>query len=170
MAVRAIVEYPQQILRERCEPVEAFGERIGRLLDDLAESMYANKGVGLAAPQIGQTHRAVVIDVEQREGQPKLVELVNPEILERSSEMREGDEGCLSFPGEWEKVVRPARVRARAFDRRGEPFEIEAEGMLARAIQHELDHLDGVLFIDHLSRLKRSLIDRRMRKRASKAS
>jgi peptide deformylase len=114
--------------------------------------------------------RAVVVDVEQREGKPRLVELVNPEILESSQDLFEWEEGCLSFPGEGEKISRPARVRVRARDRRGQPFEVEAEKLFSIALQHEIDHLDGVLFIDHLSRLKRSLISRRMKKRAKTAA
>ncbi|MBW2702174.1 MAG: peptide deformylase [Deltaproteobacteria bacterium] len=169
MALKKIVIYPDSVLREICEPVEP-GEPLSRLLDDLAESMYANKGVGLAAPQIGVTSRVAIIDVDQRDGEPRLIELVNPEILSTADEVVEGDEGCLSFPGEFEKVRRFSRVTVKAMDRNGQAFELTAEGLLARALQHEIDHLDGVLFIDYLSRLKRSMMERRMKKAAKKAA
>jgi len=170
MAIRDIVFYPDPILRETCQTVEEIDEETLALLDDLGASMYAHKGVGLAAPQIGSTARAVVVDVEQREGTPRLVELVNPELVEVSEELSEFEEGCLSFPGESELVTRPARVVVRALGRDGEQLEIEADGILATALQHELDHLEGTLFIDHISRLKRSMIERRMKKRARRAA
>lgn len=170
MAVRELVFHPDPILRQTCEPLGAFDESLGRLIDDLAESMYFHKGVGLAAPQIGVALRVAVVDVDQREGSPRLIELVNPELIESSSEVFEGEEGCLSFPGESELVVRPARVTVRAFDRYGQASEISAEGLFAKAAQHEMDHLDGRVFIDYLSRLRRSLVERRMKKRARKAA
>ncbi len=166
MALRDLIIYPDPLLRERCRTIEDVDGEVIQLLDDLAESMYANKGIGLAAPQIGATLRAVVVDIEQRDGTPRLVEFVNPEVIESSTELSEFEEGCLSFPGEAEKVVRPAEVTLRALDRGGKPVEVKVNGLLATAIQHEIDHLDGVLFIDHVSRLKRSLIDRRMKKKA----
>jgi peptide deformylase len=164
MAIRKLCIHPDPVLRQRCAPVTVFDEALARFLDDLGESMYAHKGLGLAAPQIGEPIRALVVDVAQRDGEPHLIEVINPEILEASDEVQVGEEGCLSFPDEFEKVRRPARARIGALDRRGQPLEIEAEGMLARALLHELDHLDGRLFIDHLSRLRRGLIERRMRK------
>ena len=166
MALRDLVVYPDPVLRERCEAIAQIDDELIGLLDDLAETMYANKGIGLAAPQIGQALRAVVVDVEQRDGTPKLIELVNPEISEPSAGLSEFEEGCLSFPGEAEKVIRPAEVTVRALDRSGKPIELRASSLLATVVQHEIDHLDGILFIDHVSRLKRSLIDRRMKKRA----
>jgi peptide deformylase len=170
MAIRELRIYPDPALRESCREVEAFDQELDELLDALAESMYAHNGLGLAAPQIGGILRAAVVDVEQREGAPRLIELVNPEVIHVSGERREYEEGCLSFPEECEMVTRPARVTVRAQDRRGNPFEVTAEGLLATALQHEIDHLDGILFIDHLSRLKRSLVDRRMKKRARAAA
>jgi len=170
MAVRDLKFYPDPILRQRCQPVEAFDEALGGFLDDLAESMYTHRGVGLAAPQVGEAIRVAVIDVDQQEDNPVLYELVNPEVVEASEETSDYEEGCLSFPGEAETVTRPARVTVRARDRRGNPFEIKAEGLLATALQHEIDHLDGVVFIDHISRLKRNLIERRMKKRAQEAA
>jgi peptide deformylase len=169
MAVRELRIYPDSVLRQRCQEVEAFDQELAGFIDDLAESMYAHRGVGLAAPQVGELIRVAVVDVAQQEDNPVLVELVNPEIVEASEEMSDYEEGCLSFPDEAELVTRPARVTVRARDRQGNPFEIEAEGLLATALQHEIDHLDGVVFIDHISRLKRNLVERRMKKRAQEA-
>ncbi len=166
MAVRELRIYPDPVLRQRCHVVEAFDDELARFLDDLAESMYTHRGVGLAAPQVGEPIRVVAVDVAQREDTPVLIELVNPEIVEASEEVCEYEEGCLSFPGEAELVTRPAQVTVQARDREGNPFEIVAEGLLATAIQHEIDHLDGIVFIDHISRLKRNLIERRMKKKA----
>jgi peptide deformylase len=112
--------------------------------------------------------RVVVVDVDQKQGAPRLIELVNPEVLIRSPEAEEREEGCLSFPDESELVRRPALVTVKAFDRAGNPFELTGRGLLSTALQHEIDHLNGVLFVDHLSRLKRSLVVRRMKKRAKK--
>jgi peptide deformylase len=166
MTVRKLRHYPDPILRQVCVEVESFDDRVGQFLTDLGESLYAHEGVGLAAPQIGEAIRVCVVDVEQREGTPKLIELVNPEVIEASDELREYEEGCLSFPGEAETVFRPARVKVRYQDRSGAAHEISGEGLLATALQHEIDHLSGVLFIDKISRLKRSLVERRMKKRA----
>jgi len=166
MAVRELRIYPDPVLRQRCQKVEAFDDELTRFLDDLAESMYAHRGVGLAAPQVGELLRVAVVDVAQREDTPVLIELVNPEIIEESKEVCEYEEGCLSFPEEAELVTRPAQVTIRARDREGNPFEIVADGLLSTAVQHEIDHLDGVVFIDHISRLKRNLIERRMKKKA----
>jgi peptide deformylase len=169
MAVKDLKIYPDPVLRQRCQEVEAFDQDLARFIDDLAESMYAHRGVGLAAPQVGELLRVAVVDVAQQEDDPVLFELVNPEIVAASEELSDYEEGCLSFPGEAEMVTRPSRVTVRARDRRGQPFEIEAEGLLATALQHEIDHLDGVVFIDHISRLKRSLVERRMKKKAQEA-
>ncbi len=165
MTVRALRIFPDPVLREHCREVERFDESLSRLVDDLAESMYAHRGVGLAAPQIGEPVRVMVVDVDQREGAPRLLEFVNPKVSAADEVLEEREEGCLSFPGESETVRRPRRVTVRALDRRGQPFEITAEGLLATAMQHEIDHLDGKLFIDYLSRLRRSLVTRRMKKR-----
>jgi len=166
MAVRALRIYPDPVLRKRCQEVAAFDEQLKQFLDDLIESMYAHQGVGLAAPQVGETIRAIVVDVAQKDGKRLPIQLVNPVLLEASAETRDFEEGCLSLPGEAEVVTRPARVRVAFQDASGRRQELEAEGLLATALQHEMDHLEGRLFIDHLSRLKRSLIDRRLRKRA----
>ncbi len=166
MAVRDLRVFPDPVLRQQCAEVDEIDETVLGLLDDLAQSMYAHKGVGLAAPQIGEAVRVITVDVDQREGEPKLIEMINPEIVEFSEEKSDYEEGCLSFPGEAEKVVRPARVTVRAMARDGKSVEVMAEGLLATALQHEIDHLDGVLLIDHISRLKRAMINKRMKKRA----
>jgi len=170
MAVRALRIYPDPVLRKRCQEVSVFDEKLKQFLEDLTESMYAHQGVGLAACQVGELIRAIVIDVAQKEGERHPIQLINPILLEVSAETREFEEGCLSLPGEAEMVTRPARVRVAFQDAFGQRRELEADGLLATALQHEMDHLDGKLFIDHISRLKRSLIDRRLRKRALQAA
>ncbi len=142
MATRIIRTYEDDILRKKCKPVGEINERIITLLDDMAETMYAANGVGLAAPQVGTLRRVVVIDVGNG-----LIELINPVILE-SSGMQEGNEGCLSVPGKQGVVTRPDHVRVEALNRDGEKFIIEGEGLLARAFCHEIDHLDGILYTD----------------------
>ena len=162
--VREIVIWPDPVLKETAKPVDAVDDTIRRLLDDMAETMYAADGVGLAAPQVGVSKRAIVIDVSVREPEQKLIHLVNPEIVKVEGKMVY-TEGCLSIPGEAEDVERAAKVWVRALGRDGKPFEIVAEGdLLAVALQHEHDHLQGTLFVDHLSSLKRELIRRRMKK------
>jgi peptide deformylase len=165
MAVRRLHYYPDPVLRNTCIPVENFDGKLSGLIEDLAESMYAHEGVGLAAPQIGESLRVIVVDVAQKEGTLHLIELVNPEVVALSEEQSEHDEGCLSFPEELAEVRRPSQVTVKAFDRTGGSFEITGQGLLAVALQHEIDHLDGILFVDHISRLKRSLVTRRMKKR-----
>jgi len=162
--VREIVIWPDPVLKEIAKPVDAVDDGIRRILDDMAETMYAADGVGLAAPQIGISKRLIVIDVSPREPEQKLIHLVNPEIVKVEGKMTY-TEGCLSIPGEAEDVERAAKVWVRALGRDGKPFEIAAENdLLAVALQHEHDHLQGTLFVDHLSSLKRELIRRRMRK------
>ena len=168
--VRDIVIWPDPILKKPGVPVGRVDDEIRRLLDDMAETMYAADGVGLAAPQLGISKRIVVIDTSPRQEGQHLLHLVNPEILRTEGETTY-TEGCLSVPGEAEDVERAAKVWVRAIDRDGKPFEIEGEGLLAIALQHEIDHLDGVLFVDHLSSLKRELIRKRMKKlKAERAS
>lgn len=167
MAIRSILQYPDKQLRVPGELVEDFGEAFQRLVDDMAETMYAAPGVGLAAPQIGVSQRVFIVDVATGEDEPSdLRVFVNPEILERHGEIA-FEEGCLSFPGVREDVTRAERVKVRALGRDGTPFELEADGLLAVAIQHENDHLDGKLMIDHLSVLKRRMVHRAMMKRAA---
>lgn len=144
MAQRVIVKYPDPILREKAQPVRNINDRLLKLLDDMAETMYQAEGVGLAAPQVGVSKRVFVVDVGDEHG---LLEFINPEIIAKEGEQF-GPEGCLSIPGVSGDVRRARKVKVRALNRHGEQFELEAEDYLARAIQHELDHLNGVLFID----------------------
>ena len=147
MAKRALVFSPDELLRKRSREVTSFDARLATLLDDMAETMYAADGVGLAAVQVGVLRRAVVIDCGE-----KRYELINPVILETSGEQT-GAEGCLSFPDQYGEVTRPNYVKVRAQDRRGNWYEAEGEGLLARAFCHEIDHLDGVLFPDHATQM-----------------
>lgn len=149
MAIRRIVELGDEKLRKHAKPVEKFDLRLRLLLKDMADTMYKANGVGLAAPQVGILRRAVVVDVGEDE--PQLFELVNPEIIAFEGE-QEGAEGCLSVPGRSGVVKRPEKVTVRAQDGRGNPIEITAEGFLARAFCHEIDHLDGILYIDKMER------------------
>ncbi len=162
--VREIVIWPDPVLKQVAAPLDRVDDTIRRLLDDMADTMYAADGVGLAAPQVGVGRRLVVIDTSPRQPGQKLIHLVNPEIVEASGKIVY-TEGCLSVPGEAEDVERAAKVRVRALDYHGKPFELEAEGdLLAIALQHEIDHLQGTVFVDHLSSLKRELIKKRMKK------
>jgi peptide deformylase len=167
MAIRPILHYPDQRLRIPGEPVDQFDEGLAQLVADMAETMYAAPGVGLAAPQIGVAKRVFVIDIATGDDQPSdLRVFVNPEILELG-EPCVSTEGCLSFPGSSEEVKRGETVKVRAQNERGEVFELEADGLLAIAIQHENDHLDGKLLIDRVSLLRRRILHRTMSKRAA---
>jgi peptide deformylase len=161
--IREIVIWPDPILKEVAKPVDRVDDDVRRLLDDMAETMYAADGVGLAAPQVAELQRLIVIDTSPRQEGQKLIHLVNPEIVRLEGETTY-TEGCLSIPGEAEDVDRAAKAWVRALDYHGKPFEIEADGLLAIALQHETDHLNGTLFVDHLSSLKRELIKKRMKK------
>ena len=163
MAVRPIVLYPEPILRQRCAPVESFGEAAQRLVADMVETMHAAPGIGLAAPQVGVACRVLVVDLSVGEDPTQLHALVNPQLLAASGSELD-TEGCLSLPDLTEKVERPSWVRMAALDPQGRAFELVAEGLLARALCHELDHLDGVLFIDRLHGLRRELALRRLRR------
>ncbi len=170
MAIRTILHYPDKRLRNPGQPVTDFGPELQQLVDDMAETMYAAPGVGLAAPQIGVSLRLFVIDIATGEDEPSdLRVFINPEITSLEGEVL-WEEGCLSFPGEREEVERAERVHVRALDRHGKPFEIEADGLLAIAIQHENDHLDGKLMIDRLSMLRRRIVHRSQMKRAAAAA
>lgn len=145
MALRNIREIGERVLEKNCRPVTEITPKIVDLVNDMLETMYEANGVGLAAPQVGMLKRIVVIDVDPEEVNPYI--MINPEIIETSEETQTGEEGCLSVPGKSGVVTRPMRVKARALDLNLEPYEIEGEGLLARAICHELDHLDGVLYV-----------------------
>ena len=164
MAILPIQIFPAEVLLKKAEVVDRLDENIAKLVADMFDTMYAAPGIGLAAPQVGVSLRIAVIDISNKEtSYPPLI-MVNPEIVEvdGSSTM---EEGCLSLPGVSEDVVRPGKVFARFYDLQGKEHEIEAEDLLARAIQHEVDHLEGILFIDRINRLKRQMIKKRLKKK-----
>ncbi len=164
MALREILIAPHPILKTRAEPVASVDEGVRGLVDDMFETMYAAPGIGLAAPQIGVGRRVVVLDVSDKESPPAPLALVNPEVVATGETRVTGEEGCLSLPEIYADVERFERIFVRFQDRDGEPRELDAEGLLARCLQHELDHLDGVLFVDHLSLLRRRMLLRRLQK------
>jgi len=166
MAIRKILHYPDKRLRIPGEPVTDFGPALQQLVDDMAETMYAAPGVGLAATQIGVAKQLFIIDVSQGEGATDLRVFINAEITKKDGEV-DWEEGCLSFPGVHQDIRRAERVKVRAQDRHGEWFELEADELLAIAVQHENDHIIGKLMIDHLSPLKRRIVHRAMQKRAA---
>ena len=162
MAKLTILEYPDPRLRTRAVPVATVDDRVRRLIDDMLETMYAAPGVGLAATQVNVHQRVLVADVSKEQDEPMV--FINPEIIEREGKT-EAEEGCLSVPGIFDKLsTRSARIVVRALGRDGRPFEIEADGLLAVCIQHEMDHLEGKLFVDYLSELKRTRIRRKLEK------
>jgi peptide deformylase len=162
MASRELRFMGDPVLRDKAAPVDRLTDEIRSLIDDMFDTMYAEDGVGLAAPQVGVALRVIVVDPRDDESTP--LALVNPEIIEFSEDLDRAEEGCLSIPGLREIVERPWAVRVRALSRDGEPLEFEAEGFLARILQHEVDHLDGVLFLDRVSALKRKLLLARWQK------
>jgi peptide deformylase len=168
MAILPIITLPDPRLRQRSTPVERVDAEILKLLDDMLETMYDAPGVGLAAIQVAVAKRVVVIDVAKKGEKPSPLYLVNPEIVWASEELSVYEEGCLSVPDYYEEVQRPARVRVRHLDRAGAICEFDAEGLLATAVQHEIDHLEGGLFIDHLSRLKRERVVKKFAKAAAR--
>ncbi len=159
MALLEILEFPDERLRKQAKPVESVDDSIRRLVDDMFETMYEAPGVGLAATQVNVHKRVIVLDVSEGKDQPLC--LINPEILSKDG-FEEREEGCLSVPGIFEKVQRAERIKIRALDRNGKSFELEAEDLLAVCIQHEMDHLDGKLFVDYLSPLKRQRIRKKL--------
>jgi peptide deformylase len=162
MAILNILRYPDPRLHKVAKPVTEFGERLNQLVADMAETMYDAPGVGLAASQVDVHERLVVIDTTETKDQLRV--FVNPEITWASDEKQVYDEGCLSVPGIYDGVERPARVKVRAFDQKGQPFELEADGLLAVCIQHEMDHLMGKVFVEYLSPLKRNRIKSKLLK------
>ncbi len=161
--IREILKYPDPRLREVAKPVPVVTDELRALIDDMAETMYSSKGCGLAATQIGVNQRIFVVDCAGEDEPSDLRVFVNPEIIETEGS-QVWDEGCLSFPGVSEEIKRAEQVKMRALDRSGKPFEIEADGLLAVALQHELDHLNGVLMIDKLSAIKRRMMGRKLAK------
>jgi peptide deformylase len=161
MAQLEILHFPDPRLRTRAQPVAVVDDEIRQLVRDMLETMYAAPGIGLAATQVNVHRRLLVLDLSEEKDQPLC--LINPELIEKSGE-EEMEEGCLSVPGYYEKVRRAERIRVRALDREGEEFELEVDGLLAVCIQHEIDHLDGKLFVDYLSELKRQRIRKKLEK------
>ena len=163
MAKLEILHFPDPRLRKKARPVSAVDDELRQLIDDMLETMYAAPGIGLAATQINVHRRLVVIDLSSEQNAPRV--FINPEILAADG-VEEMDEGCLSVPGIYERVQRAEHIRVRALDRDGQAFEQDAEGLLAVCIQHEIDHLDGKLFVDYLSALKRNRIRKKLEKQA----
>jgi len=159
-----ILTAPDPRLKAVSKDVETVDGEIRKLAADMADSMYAAEGIGLAAIQIGVAKRVIVIDLDQKDGKKNPKTFINPKILWASEEMATFEEGCLSVPEIWDDVERPARIRAEYLDLDGKRVELEADGLLATCLQHEMDHLEGVLFIDHLSRLKRSMALKKLNK------
>jgi len=164
MAIRPILIAPDPRLKAVSAPVEKVDAEIRKLAEDMADSMYAAEGIGLAAVQIGVAKRVIVMDLDQKDGKKDWRVFINPRITWASEEMATFEEGCLSVPEIWDDVERPARIKAEYLDLDGKRIEIEADGMLATCLQHEMDHLQGVLFIDHLSRLKRGMALKKLTK------
>jgi peptide deformylase len=161
--LHTVVKYPDPVLAKKGEPVTEFNDELAQFVEEMFDSMYAAQGIGLAAPQIAVSKQITVIDISFNERPEDKIVLINPVIMEREGSLHE-EEGCLSLPDINERVRRSGWVKVRAQNVKGEFFEVEGEDLLARALQHEIDHLHGVLFIDHLSRLKRDLVLRRIRK------
>ncbi|MCB1733906.1 MAG: peptide deformylase [Gammaproteobacteria bacterium] len=155
MAILDILQFPDNRLRTKAQPVAEFNAELGKLIDDMFETMYRAPGIGLAATQIDVHRQLIVIDISEEKNEPRV--FINPEIV-RKDGIEEMEEGCLSVPGAYEKVRRADRITVRALDRDGKPFELEADGLLAVCVQHEIDHLNGKLFVDHISELKRQRI------------
>ena len=164
MAIRPIIIAPDPVLKAKAKPVENIDSGIVRLMDDMLETMYKAPGIGLAAPQIGILQRVIVVDVADKDEKPQPFAMANPEILWKSDETSVHNEGCLSLPDHYADVTRPKQVRLRYIDRDGEVRELDADNLLATCVQHEIDHLNGVLFIDHISLLKRNMILRKLQK------
>ena len=162
MAVLEILEFPDPRLRTKATPVKAVTDSLRDLIEDMFETMYAAPGIGLAATQVDVHQRLLVIDVSEDQSEPLV--FINPEVTVLDEELGEYDEGCLSVPGFYETVNRPKRVQVTALDRNGEPFTRELEGLLAICLQHEIDHLDGKLFVDYISPLKRQRIRKKLEK------
>lgn len=161
MSILSILEFPDERLRKKAAEVKSVDLNIKKLVDDMLETMYAAKGIGLAATQVNVHQRIVVIDVSEEKNDPLC--LINPVIIEREGD-EESEEGCLSVPGFFEKVKRAEKIKVKALDKEGKPFEIVADNLLAVCIQHELDHLEGKLFVDYISSLKRERIKKKLEK------
>ncbi len=164
MAILPIIVAPDPRLKQIAAPVARVDDEIRQLMDDMLETMYRAPGIGLAAPQVGVLGRAIVVDISGKDEQRAPLRMANPELIEVSDEDVNYEEGCLSLPEHYAEVVRPVRIRVRYLDHENEIRELDAEGLLATCIQHEMDHLEGILFVDHLSALKRNMILRKLTK------
>jgi peptide deformylase len=164
MAIRPVLTAPDPRLKLVSEPVAKVDGELRTLIDDMIETMYDADGIGLAAIQVGVSKRMLVMDIDQRDGKKNPRVFINPVITWASDEMAVNEEGCLSIPEIWDEVERPARIKAEYLDRDGKKQELEADGLLAVCLQHEMDHLEGILFVDHLSKLKRSMAMKKLQK------
>jgi len=164
MALRKILTEPNKILRQKSSIVEKVDKDIQKLMDDMLETMYAAPGIGLAAIQVGVAKRIIVLDIAPKDSPRNPMYFINPEIVQRSENHVTYEEGCLSVPGQFAEIDRPEKCHIKYLDYQGEKKEIKAEGMFATCIQHEMDHLEGILFIDYLSRLKKSMIVKKLSK------
>ena len=164
MTVKTILTEPNKILRQISQPVEHVGENEQRLMDDMLETMYAAPGIGLAAIQVGIPKRVIVLDIAQKEGPRKPMYFINPIVHNKDTEQTIYEEGCLSVPGQFAEIARPKKIEIEYLDYHGEKKLLKAEGLLATCIQHEMDHLEGILFIDYLSKLKKSMIIKKLSK------
>ena len=164
MAIREILTEPNKILREKSLKVDRVDKDLQNLMDDMLETMYAAPGIGLAAIQVGVPKRVIVLDIARKDEPKKPMCFINPKIIEKSQNNSSYEEGCLSVPGQFAEIERPDKCHLKYLDYYGKPQEIKAEGMLATCIQHEMDHLEGVLFIDYLSKLKKSMIVKKLSK------
>jgi peptide deformylase len=164
MALLDIIVAPDPRLKKKAEPVERVDAAIAKLMADMLETMYDAPGVGLAAPQVGVLKRVIVVDAAREGAPPAPIKMANPEIIWTSDETKPHEEGCLSLPEQYDEVIRPDRIKVRYVDEHNELRTIEADGLLSVVIQHEMDHLNGVLFVDHMSSLKRNMIMRKLTK------
>ena len=162
MAILPIIWAPDPVLKTKCRSVDVVDDEVRRLIDDMFQTMYFAPGVGLAAPQVGVTKRVIVVDVAGKDEKPQPISLVNPDIVWRSDATQIYEEGCLSLPELYADVERASHVKVRYLDRDGAEQKIEGEGLLAVCLQHEIDHIDGVLFVDHISALKRNIMMKKM--------
>ena len=169
MALLEILTAPDPVLKQKAEPVDEVNDEIRTLLDDMLETMYDAPGIGLAAPQIGVLKNVIVVDVHEEGEDPKPLKMVNPEVTWSSEDMGTYEEGCLSVPQSYSEVERPAQIKVTYLDENGAKMDLEADGLLATCIQHELDHLNGKLFIDYLSKLKRDRVVKKFTKQAKLA-
>ena len=160
--LRKILTEPDPILRKKCEPLEKVDEETKKLMDDMLDTMYAAPGIGLAAIQVGILKRLVVIDISKEEEKKKPIFLINPQIIHQSKNTSVYEEGCLSLPGQFAEIERPAECTIKYLDYNGKEKELKSDGLLATCIQHEVDHLNGILFIDYLSKLKKDMIIKKL--------